>query len=130
MKRFNKQVLAAAVIIMSTAVACSSSKQNNPASGDSTVAAKETKDSVATQVAPKDSVYTASGTITEIQRGKDGYVAVMKAANGTSFRAMMSFINLQKEFRSFQPGDKLQVSGDTLTVLGLLQVQVKKYTQQ
>lgn len=54
------------------------------------------------------------GTITEIVSGTDGYTATINADDDNTYKAVISFINLQKSggtYKGHQVGDKIVVSG-------------------
>ena len=57
---------------------------------------------------------SVKGEITEIETGKDGYVATVKDANGRIYYATISIVNLQKrgnKYEGHQVGDKVAVTG-------------------
>ncbi|WP_051349485.1 hypothetical protein [Chryseobacterium gregarium] len=59
-------------------------------------------------------VMSASGTITHIENGKDGYMATIKDANGKEYTATISVVNLQKsgsQFKRYEVGDTITVKG-------------------
>ncbi|MBK1897301.1 hypothetical protein [Chryseobacterium paridis] len=62
----------------------------------------------------KDMTIEASGKITKIENGKDGYMATIQDANGKEYVTTISFINLQKSgstFKRYEVGDSIYVKG-------------------
>lgn len=80
-------------------------------SADSTVVTTETAVSETKTV-------TASGKITEINRGKDGYTAKFKGEDGKSYAATISIPNLKdaKQYRTVKVGDKITVTGEPTNI--------------
>ncbi|WP_128414605.1 hypothetical protein [Chryseobacterium sp. Leaf201] len=59
-------------------------------------------------------IISASGTITHIENGKDGYMATIRDAGGKEYTATISMINLQKSgsiYKRYQVGDAITVKG-------------------
>ena len=59
---------------------------------------------------------TVTGKITAVANGKDGYTAVLQAANNKMYNATISRINLQKsgsEYKRYKEGDTITVTGST-----------------
>ncbi len=56
----------------------------------------------------------ASGTVTAIEYGKDGYTATLKTDNNLLYLVTISHANLKNavQYKSVKIGDKLNVSGD------------------
>ena len=57
---------------------------------------------------------SVKGEITEIETGKDGYVATIKDADGKEYYATISIVNLQKrgnKYEGHKVGDKIAVTG-------------------
>lgn len=62
----------------------------------------------------KDMVIEASGKITKIENGKDGYMATIQDANGKEYVATISIVNLQKSgstFKRYEVGNSITVKG-------------------
>ncbi|ASK29976.1 hypothetical protein CEY12_07580 [Chryseobacterium sp. T16E-39] len=62
------------------------------------------------------STLEASGKITKIENGKDGYMATFKDASGKEYVATISIINLQKgssQFKRYEVGDMISVKGSS-----------------
>jgi len=59
---------------------------------------------------------TVTGKITAITNGKDGYTAVLQAADKKMYNATISRINLQKsgsKYKRYEEGETITVSGST-----------------
>lgn len=56
-----------------------------------------------------------TGTVKEIQNGKDGYTARIVTDGGNTYFATISHSNLRnpKQYRTLQPGEKVTVRGHT-----------------
>ena len=57
-----------------------------------------------------------SGTVSELDSGKDGYMAMIKTDNNENYKATISIINLQKSgstYKTLKIGDNISVSGPT-----------------
>ena len=69
---------------------------------------------------------SVTGTVTEIQNGKDGYTARLLTADGKEFYATISRANLFKPetYRSAKTGDMLTVTGDHWQMEGKDQITV------
>lgn len=67
-----------------------------------------------------------SGTVQSIERGKDGYTAMMKDNKGTDFDAVFSIPKLQKNYRSLKVGDQVKLFGDTIHLENKTRVIVTK----
>ncbi|MBT2622535.1 hypothetical protein [Chryseobacterium sp. ISL-6] len=66
-----------------------------------------------TDMEKNDSI-TATGKVTKIENGKDGYMATIQDTNGKEYVATISIVNLQKSGSTF----KRYEVGDTVTVQG------------
>lgn len=59
-------------------------------------------------------IMSASGTITHIENGKDGYMATIRDAGGKEYMVTISIVNLQKSgsaYKRYQVGDAITVKG-------------------
>ncbi len=59
---------------------------------------------------------TVTGKITSVTNGKDGYTAVLQAADNKMYNATISRINLQKsgsEYKRYEEGETITVTGST-----------------
>lgn len=61
---------------------------------------------------------TVKGTVTAINRGKDGYTASVTAQDGKTYLATISIPNLDdpKQYRSVNVGDMITVTGETFAM--------------
>lgn len=73
-----------------------------------------------------DKDFTIRGTIQEIENGKDGYTATLKGDDGENFDAVISRVKLGDEYRVLTPGERVELSGDTLYLENRLRVIVNK----
>ncbi|MBE8715242.1 hypothetical protein [Sphingobacterium hungaricum] len=71
---------------------------------------KKTSDAVDS----KDSIQTVTGRITNIENGKDGYMATLVTSEGKTYIATISIVNMQKFNGTF----KRHEVGETITVVG------------
>jgi len=58
--------------------------------------------------------HAVKGKITAIEKGKDGYTATLKDASGTTYKATISMVNLQKyggTFKRYDVGDTIWIKG-------------------
>ena len=75
-------------------------------------------DTVATTDVPAEEAaaetITATGKVTEINKGKDGYSATLQAEDGKTYTATISIPNMTdpKKYRSVAVGDKITVTGE------------------
>lgn len=90
-----KYILAASVLLF-MCYACSTSKKTSDA------------------LDSKDKIQTVTGKITTIENGKDGYMATLVTAEGQTYIATISIVNMQKFNGTF----KRHEVGDTITVIG------------
>ena len=70
--------------------------------------------------------FTIRGTVQEIENGKDGYTAILKGDDGENFDAVISRVKLGDAYRVLTPGERVELSGDTLHLDNKLRVVVKK----
>ncbi len=63
---------------------------------------------------PADTIYSATGKITKIENGKDGYMATLQDDKNKTYIATISIVNLQKSGGTYKKHDV----GDTITVNG------------
>ena len=66
------------------------------------------------------------GTVQNIENGKDGYTANLKADDGEDFDAVISRVKLGNDYKVLTPGERVELSGDTLRLENRLRVIVKK----
>lgn len=90
-----------------TAVEAVDSTANLPVTGEDTSAIED---------APaKETEVTVTGEVTEINRGKDGYSATIKAADGKVYTGTISIPNMAdpKKYRNVKVGETITVTGTT-----------------
>ena len=120
----NKIIQLGLAAILMTAVACSEKKETvmtqDPAAAadaiDTTANATDTASSPAEAPAGEE-VVTVKGEVTAINRGKDGYSAVIKAADGAVYTATISIPNMAdpKQYRAVNVGETINVTGEAFT---------------
>lgn len=66
-----------------------------------------------------------TGVVQTIENGKDGYTAEMKDARGQTFDALFSIPRMEKNYKRLKPGDRVQLSGDTIHLNERTRVLVK-----
>lgn len=57
-----------------------------------------------------------NGKVTELEKGKDGYMATIETKKGEHYKATISIINFQKnnqEYKTLNIGDEVSVEGPT-----------------
>jgi len=74
--------------------------------------------------------FSATGTVTGITRGKDGYMANLTNAQGKEYTAVISRIHLQKAYTDLKEGDQVKVWGDTTLLDNKISIRVKKLTRK
>ena len=62
----------------------------------------------------KEKLISAKGKVTQIQRGKDGYTAEIKADDGKTYSAVISSVNLagSGRYKEVKIGDLIEVKGE------------------
>ncbi|MCC9169195.1 hypothetical protein [Pontibacter harenae] len=75
--------------------------------------------------------FSAKGTVQSIERGKDGYTAVLANQKGQRFNAVISRVNMAatKAYQELAVGEKVTVYGDTTRygeVISIKVSQIKK----
>jgi len=67
---------------------------------------------------PKNAEITVTGEVTEINRGKDGYTAKIKTAEGKFYFATISIPNMAdpKQYRSVKIGESITVTGESFPI--------------
>lgn len=123
----NTKVLSLALI--GAALSFTACKKETPKEEDAVIEIKDTTtvitpsvdSTVVTTETPAESetkTVTASGKITEINKGKDGYTAKFKGEDGKSYAATISIPNLKeaKQYRTAKVGDKITVTGEPTNI--------------
>lgn len=73
-----------------------------------------------------DKEFKIRGTVQNIENGKDGYTATLKGDDGEDFDAVISRVKLGNEYKVLTPGERVELSGDTLYLENKLRVIVEK----
>ena len=73
-------------------------------------------------------VFSASGTVEAIKRGKDGNTARLKGKNNQYYQAVISRVNLANttEYQELTIGDQVKVYGDTVRLGEEISIKVIK----
>jgi hypothetical protein len=69
-----------------------------------------------------DKSFTITGTVRDVETGKDGYTATLIDDNGEKFDAVFSIVKLGNEYRVFTAGERVRLTGDTLHLENKLRV--------
>jgi uncharacterized protein YdbL (DUF1318 family) len=72
--------------------------------------------------------FAATGTVASVERGKDGYTALLKSDKGKQFNAVISRVNLaeSKQYQELAIGDKVTVYGDSMLLGDIISIKVKQ----
>jgi hypothetical protein len=70
-----------------------------------------------------------SGNVLSIERGKDGYNALVREHGGDTLMAVISRVQLREEYVSVKEGDKISFSGDTTRLENRMLVRVRSIKQ-
>jgi hypothetical protein len=71
-------------------------------------------------------VFSAKGTVQNIEFGKDGYTASLKDDAGKDFDAVISRVKLQTGYRELKSGEVVKLFGDTMSLDNRLRIIVNK----
>ena len=120
----------AAVAALLAMAACAEKKETQGETGEPAVV--EVTDTTTTPAAPADTVaapaeaaapaenavITVKGEVTAINRGKDGYSATIKTAEGKFYIATISIPNMAnpKQYRAVKQGEVITVTGESFPV--------------
>lgn len=111
-----KQIVSLALLALVLLSSCDSSKKTSEEAvkEDTVSVVKEEPAEVASAEEQKIEV-AVTGTVQEINKGKDGYTAKIADESGKIFNATISIPNLKdpKEYRSVAVGDKISVKGES-----------------
>ncbi|WP_158824884.1 hypothetical protein [Mucilaginibacter lacusdianchii] len=69
------------------------------------------------------------GEVVNTEPQEHGYIAIVKGNDGKTYRANISNIRLERNFKRYNKGDKIKVAGDTVSVQRQMQVQVQEIRQ-
>jgi uncharacterized protein YdbL (DUF1318 family) len=72
--------------------------------------------------------FMAKGTVSAIERGKDGYTAILTTKKGPQVNAVVSRVNMvnTQEYQQLAVGDKVTVYGDSTRLGEVISVKVKR----
>ena len=72
--------------------------------------------------------FSVKGTVSEIQRGKDGYTAIINDAHNQPYQAVISRVNMANttDYQQLQTGDKVTVYGDTVRLDNIISIKVNR----
>jgi len=139
-----KQILSAALVTMLTLSACTEKKQGQVSGENDTINANAEVDATATAAAedtlvkpepvidaahPREGdIITITGKVTEINKGKDGYSAKLKTAEGKTYIGTISIPNMTdpKDFRSVAIGEEITITGVAFPVEDDVMIKVTK----
>lgn len=111
-----KQIVSLALLALVSLSSCDSSKKTSEevVKEDTVAVVKEEPAEVAPAEEQKIEV-AVTGTVQEINKGKDGYTAKIADETGKTYNATISIPNLKdpKEYRSVAVGDKISVKGES-----------------
>ena len=58
--------------------------------------------------------YSVDGAIQRIEKGKDGYTAIILTKSGDSVSATISRVNMGFRYKELEVGDKVKIYGDSM----------------
>jgi uncharacterized protein YdbL (DUF1318 family) len=72
--------------------------------------------------------FSATGTVAALERGKDGYTALLKTNKGEQYNAVISRVNLAdgKQYQELAVGDKVTLYGDSMQLGETISIKVMK----
>jgi hypothetical protein len=72
--------------------------------------------------------FSATGTVAALERGKDGYTALLQTDKGGQYQAVISRVNLAdgQQYRELTVGDKVTVYGDSMQIGEAISIKVRK----
>lgn len=114
-----KQVVSlVALLAVVSLSSCDSSKKTSEevVKADTTVVKEETPEVASQEAEEEKKVEVAvTGTVKEINKGKDGYTAKIADEAGKTYNATISIPNLKdpKQYRSVAVGEKISVKGES-----------------
>lgn len=112
-----KNVAKSLMLILAIAgmTSCNSNKKATVAEdGTEVVKVRTPEETPESKAEEKDSITTVEGEVKEINKGKDGYTAILTTEDGIYF-ATISIPNLKdpKQYRAVKIGETIKVSGDS-----------------
>ena len=113
-----KQIVSLALLAVVSLSSCDSSKKTSEevVKADTTVVKEETPEVASQEAEEEKKVEVAvTGTVQEINKGKDGYTAKIADEAGKTYNATISIPNLKepKQYRSVVVGEKISVKGES-----------------
>lgn len=114
-----KQVVSlVALLAVVSLSSCDSSKKTSEevVKADTTVVKEETPEVASQEAEEEKKIEVAvTGTVKEINKGKDGYTAKIADEAGKTYNATISIPNLKdpKQYRSVAVGEKISVKGES-----------------
>lgn len=112
------------LFILATFVTLASCNSNKKAAikddGAEVVKVRTPEESEASKEEEKVDTISVQGKVNEINRGKDGYTAILTAEDGAIYYATISIPNLKdpKQYRSVAIGETIKVKGDSWKMEG------------
>ena len=70
--------------------------------------------------------FSVTGTAEQIERGKDGYTAIVVSNDNKRYHAVISRVNMQEDYKEIKIGDKATFMGDTTHVGTDVYMKVRK----
>lgn len=112
-----KNVVKSLILILAIAgmTSCNSNKRARVTEdGTEVVKVRTPEETPESKAEEKDSITTVEGEVKEINKGKDGYTAILTTEDGIYF-ATISIPNLKdpKQYRAVKIGETIKVSGDS-----------------
>lgn len=113
MKKVYKSMFTVLAIV--AMASCNSNKKATVTEdGTEVVKVRTPEETIESKEEEKDSIISVEGKVQEINKGKDGYTAILTTENGIYF-ATISIPNLKdpKQYRAVKIGETIKVSGDS-----------------
>jgi hypothetical protein len=73
--------------------------------------------------------FSAEGTVISIERGKDGYNAIIKTITGKNIHFTASQVDMGISYSKVEIGDKVKVYGDSSNYAGEIHIHAEKIDQ-
>lgn len=113
-----KQIVSLALLAVVSLSSCDSSKKTSEevVKADTTVVKEETPEVASHEAEEEKKIEVAvTGTVKEINKGKDGYTAKIVDEAGKTYNVTISIPNLidPKQYRSVAVGEKVSVKGES-----------------
>lgn len=114
MKRVYRNLLA--LVVIATFASCNSNKKAAvKEDGTEVVKIRTPEANETSKEEEKVDTISVQGKVNEINRGKDGYTAILTTEDGAIYYATISIPNLKdpKQYRSVEIGETIKVKGDS-----------------